>query len=144
MPLIHVYSPVGTFSDAARDALAEELTTTIRELERLPMAPYNKSTTWIYFHDVPPGHVYHGGKPGGTNVIALEINYFEGGLDEAAKRSLYQRYTQSIGKHAGIPEEARVPAYILLREMDPVNWGVFGATTKIEELRIARPDKDPI
>jgi phenylpyruvate tautomerase PptA (4-oxalocrotonate tautomerase family) len=144
MPLIHVHSPVGTFSDAARDALAEELTVTVRELEKLPMAQYNKSTTWVYFHDVPPSHVYHGGKPGGTNIIALEVNYFEGGLDEAAKRMLYQRFTQSIGKYGGMSGEARVPAYILLREMAPVNWGVFGATTKIEELRVPRPDEAPL
>ncbi len=84
MPSIHVHSPAGTFSDAARDALAEELTVIALESEKLPMTPFVKSTAWIYFHELPPGHVYHGGKPGGTKVVSLEVNSFKGGLDEAA------------------------------------------------------------
>lgn len=144
MPLIHVYSPAGTFSDAARDALGEELTVIVRELERLPMEPYNRSTTWIYFHEVPPGHVYHGGRPGGTEVIAVEVNFFEGGLDDDGKRALYQRYTERVGEHAGLPQGARVPVYIVLREVAPTDWGVFGRTTRIEELRVPRPGEAPI
>ncbi|WP_432825180.1 heme-binding protein [Dactylosporangium sp. CA-092794] len=55
MPLIYVNSPVGTFSDSARDALAEELTVIALESEKLPMAPFDKSTTWIDFHDMVGG-----------------------------------------------------------------------------------------
>ncbi len=88
MPLIHVSAPTGMFSNAARDLLAEELTVIALESEKLPMAPFDKSTTWIYFHELPPGLIYHGGKPGGTQVISVEINAFEGGLDQAAKLSL--------------------------------------------------------
>ena len=144
MPLIHVHSPAGTFSDAARDALAEELTVIARESEKLPLYPFGNSTTWIYFHEQPPGHVYHGGQPGGTRVISLEVNAFEGGLDEAAKCSLYARFTRAVRQRAGIAPEARAPVYIVLREIDPVNWGVFGGTTNIEELRVAHPEESPI
>jgi len=31
-----------------------------------------------------------------------------------------------------------------LREVDPQNWGVFGGTTRIEELRTPHPDLAPI
>ena len=144
MPLIHVHSPVGTFADAARDALAEELTVIALESEGLPMAPFDKSTTWIYFHDIPPERTYHGGKPGGTRVIAIEVNCFEGGLNEAAKRSLYARFTEAVRERAGIPQGARVPVYVVVREMKPENWGVFGGTTSIDELRHAHPNEAPI
>ena len=144
MPLIHLHSPIGTFSDAARDALAEELTVIALESENLPMTPFDKSTTWIYFHELPPGHVYHGGQPGGTRVISLEVNAFAGGLGEGAKRSLYGRFTQAIRQRARIAPDARAPVYIVLREIDPVNWGVFGGTTNIEELRVAHPEESPI
>lgn len=144
MPLIHVHSPARTFSDAARDALAEELTVIARESEELPLYPFDNSTTWIYFHEPPPGHVYHGGQPGGTRVVSLEINTFKEGLDEAAKRSLYARFTEAVRRHVGIAPEAHAPVYIVLREIDPVNWGVFGGTTSIEELRVAHPEESPI
>lgn len=144
MPLIHVNAPAGTFNDETRDALAEELTVIALESEKLPMEPFDKSTTWIYFHDLPSGKVYHGGKPGGTRVISLEVNAFRGGLDAEAKLSLYQRFTQAIARHTGIPAGARVPVYIVLREIEPLNWGVFGRTTRIENLRVPHPDWDPI
>lgn len=144
MPLIHVNSPAGTFTTGARDALAEDLTVIALECEKLPMEPFDKSTTWIYFHDLPPGHVYHGGQPGGTRVISLEINAFRGGLGEPAKLSLYERFTEAIRKHAGIAPGSRVPVYIVLREVEPLDWGVFGRTTRIEELRKPHPDEAPI
>jgi phenylpyruvate tautomerase PptA (4-oxalocrotonate tautomerase family) len=144
MPLIHVLAPSGTLSSAVRDSLAELLTVTALECEGLPMTPFDKSTTWNYFHEVPPALVYHGGLPGGTKVIAIEINAFEGGLDEPAKLVLYQRFTEIIRGHVGIASHARVPVYIVLREVKPVNWGVFGATTRIEELRVPHPGLAPI
>lgn len=144
MPLMYVNAPEGTFSDAARDSLAEHLTVIALESEKLPMAPFDKSTTWIYFNTFAPDHVYHGGQPGGTKVISLEINAFRGGLDEPAKISLYKRFTQAIRKHAGIPDDVRAPVYIVLREVEPPNWGVFGGTTRIEELRTPHPDLAPI
>ena len=144
MPLIHIHSRAGTFSDAVRDALAEELTIIALESENLPVTPFDKSTTWIYFHELPPGYVYHGGQPGGTRVISLEVNAFKGGLDESAKRSLYARFTAATRRHAGIAPEARAPVYIVLREIDPINWGVFGGTTSIVELRVAHPEENPI
>ena len=77
-------------------------------------------------------------------MISLEINAFRGGLDDAAKLSLYMRFTEAIRERANIPNDARVPVYIVLREVDPENWGVFGSTTSIEELRTPHPDLPPI
>ena len=144
MPLIHVHCPVGTFSDAAREALAEELTIIALKSEILPMSPVDNSPTWPHPHDRPQGNIYGGGQPGGTRVISLEVNAFEGGLDEAAKRSLYARFTQAIRRRAGIAPDARAPVYVVLREIDPVDWGVFGGTTSIEQLRVAHPEESPI
>lgn len=144
MPLIYVTSPRGTFADAARDALAEELTVIALNAEKLPTTAFDKSTTWIYFYETPASHVYHGGESGGTRVVSVEVNCFEGGLTDDAKRELYERFTATISTHAGFPATGRAPVYILVREMDPVNWGVFGGRTSIDELRIAHPDEAPI
>lgn len=124
--------------------LAEALTVIALESEELPMEPFDKSTTWIYFGEYPPDRVYHGGRPGGTRVISLEINAFSGGLNRQAKLSIYKRFTEAIREHAGIATDARVPVYIVLREVDPENWGVFGGTTTIDALRTPHPDIPPI
>lgn len=144
MPLIHVYSPVGTFSAAERDHLAEELTAIALEVENLPMTPFDKSAVWIYFHEIPGSAVYHGGKPGGTRVIAVDVNAFEGGHDDNAKRLLYQRFTEAIRKHTGFAVGARVPVYVLLRQVQDTNWGVFGRTTTIHEVRTPHPNEPAI
>lgn len=45
MPLIHIHSPASTFADDDHEALADELTLVALESERLPMEPFDKSTT---------------------------------------------------------------------------------------------------
>lgn len=62
MPLIYVNYPSGALSPAVRDALAEELTDVALDCEKLPASPFVKSTTWVYFNELPPEQVYHGGQ----------------------------------------------------------------------------------
>ena len=89
----------------------------------------------MFFVEVPGTHVYHGGLPGGRAVFSLESKVFEGGLDAAAKRLLFQRYTAAIRKHAAMPDEEIAPVYVIVREVRPEDWGVFGATIGLDDLR---------
>ena len=70
MPLIYVNCPENTFSGAAKDALAEELTSLALAIELLPDTPFVRSTVWIYIREYPVAAVYHGGKPAGTRSLA--------------------------------------------------------------------------
>jgi phenylpyruvate tautomerase PptA (4-oxalocrotonate tautomerase family) len=144
MPLIYVNAPAGTFTDAARDALADALTTIGLESEKLPQHPYDRSTCWIYFRDYPPDQVYHGGRPGGTKVISLEVNSFAGLPTPEGKRFLYEHATEAIRRHAGLSSEALVPVYIVVREVETINWGVFGGTITTDDVRTPHPDLSPI
>ena len=144
MPLIYLNTPEAIFTANARDALAEELTMIALESEQLPTTPYVKSTTWIYVKEYAPTHVYHGGKSGGTGVISLEVNAFEGGLDAQKKESLITRFTAAIKKHAGIADGALVPVYIILRDVSTLNWGVFGDTIQLDDLRNPPADAEPV
>jgi phenylpyruvate tautomerase PptA (4-oxalocrotonate tautomerase family) len=143
MPLIYVNAPAGTFSNEARDALAEELTSIGMGAEQIPQTPFARSTTWIYFRELDAAHVYHGGATAGTKVISLELNSFIGGIDDAAKLTLYDRATDAIRRHAGLPADARAPVYIVMRDVDPPNWGVFGGTTDLAAMRTPTPDLAP-
>ncbi|MGF7149782.1 phenylpyruvate tautomerase PptA (4-oxalocrotonate tautomerase family) [Sphingomonas zeicaulis] len=144
MPLIFVNAPVGTFTDAARDALAEEFTTIGLQSEELPQHPFDRSTCWIYFRDYPADRIYHGGKPGGTKLISLEVNSFAGLPTTRGKLSLYKGFTEAIRKHAGIAHGERVPVYVVVREVETRDWGVFGETITIDEVRTPHPDTPAI
>lgn len=144
MPLIHVTLPAGLLSDDARNALAEELTAIGLDCEGLTATPFVRSTAWVYFIEAPATHVYHGGRPGGRGVITVESNVFEGGLDVAAKRALFARYTAAVRRHARIPDGEVAPVYVIVREVRPEDWGVFSATTTLDDLRHPAPDAEPI
>jgi phenylpyruvate tautomerase PptA (4-oxalocrotonate tautomerase family) len=134
MPLIYVRCPDATFSAAAKDALAEELTSLALAAERLPATPFVRSTVWIYFHEYPAATVYHGGKSAGAKVISLEVNAFQGGHDAASKQLLIQQFTEAIRRQAGIAPDELVPVYILFRDVPASDWGVFGATITLHDL----------
>jgi phenylpyruvate tautomerase PptA (4-oxalocrotonate tautomerase family) len=144
MPKIFINYPEGTFSEHALDALAEEITTTGLECEKLPDTPYVRSNIWVYAKEYPAERVYHGGKPGGTKVISVEVNVVGGALDADSRIELIARFTQIIGRHAGIPPQARVPVYIVIRDVPPQSWGMFGKPITLESLRNPPPDAKPV
>jgi phenylpyruvate tautomerase PptA (4-oxalocrotonate tautomerase family) len=139
MPLIYVNSPEGTFSEPARDALAKELTSIGLQSENLPQHPFDRSTCWIYFRDYPENKVYRGGIPGGTKVISLEVNSFAGLPTTEGKLFLYERFTDAIRRHAGIPDGERAPVYVLVREVETRDWGVFGRTLTVDDVKTPHP-----
>jgi phenylpyruvate tautomerase PptA (4-oxalocrotonate tautomerase family) len=144
MPKIFMSYPTGTFSESALAALAEEITTTGLECEKLPDTLYVRSNIWFYANEYAAGRVYHGGKPGGTRVISLEVNVVEGALDADSRKELIARFTQLVGKHAGIPTQERIPVYIVIRDVPPPSWGMFGKPITLESLRNPPADAKPV
>ncbi|MBO1329337.1 tautomerase family protein [Acetobacter suratthaniensis] len=144
MPLIYINAPVGTFEPAKRDDLADTLTTIALDAESLPNTPFVRSTTWIYFRDYDDGTVYHGGKPSGRKVISIEVNAFQGGLDVMAKKKLISGFTGAIAKALGLKQADLVPVYIVLRDVPTIDWGVFGKTITLDDLRNPAADAAPI
>ncbi len=134
MPLIHLNCPEGTFSAEAKDALAQDITREGLAAERLPDTPFVRSTAWIYMTEYPAGAVYHGGKPGGTKIISLEVNVAEGALDEKAKFALIASITAAVRKHAGLAPDALAPVYVIIREVQGSSWGFFGKPGSLDDL----------
>jgi phenylpyruvate tautomerase PptA (4-oxalocrotonate tautomerase family) len=114
--------------------MAEELTTLALQVERLPDTASVRSTCWLYMHEYPVASVYHGGVPSVSNVISLEVNVFEGGLDNMAKQLLIKHFTACIQKHAQIRPDGFAPVYIIIRDVPETNWGVFGTTITLKDL----------
>ena len=144
MPKVFINYPEGTFSAQALDALAEEITTIGLECEKLPDTPYVRSNIWIYGREYAAENVYHGGKSRGTKVISLEVNCVAGALGADSRNELIARFTKAVGKYAGIPAQERVPVYIVIRDVPPPNWGMFGKPITLEGLRNPPADAKPV
>jgi phenylpyruvate tautomerase PptA (4-oxalocrotonate tautomerase family) len=144
MPLIYLHCPAETFTAAAKNDMAAELTTLALQVEGLPDTPFVRSTCWIYLHEYAATNVYHGGKPSTTKVISLEVNVFERGLDSVAKLLLIERFTACIRNHAGMALDERAPVYILIRDVPETDWGVFGKTISLKDLHQPPIDAKPI
>jgi phenylpyruvate tautomerase PptA (4-oxalocrotonate tautomerase family) len=144
MPKIYINCPEGTFTTKAKELLAEELTSLAIELERLPDTLYVRSTVWIHLNEYPAGNVFHGGKPGGTKVISMEVNAFNGALDTATKGVLIEKFTALIGKHAGTPDGELIPVYIAIRNVHEDDWGIFGKRIRLQDIYNPPADRKPI
>ena len=53
MPMIDVYATAGTFAD--RHRLAQDLATTLMEIEKVPNIPMFRQNTAGFVHDLPDG-----------------------------------------------------------------------------------------
>lgn len=144
MPVIHLTTPAGTFTNERRDELAEQLTTIVLTREGLPLIDFVRSTAWIYMHELSPAHVYHGGQSDGSPVTTVEVNAFDGGLDDTAKQGIINDFTDAITRAAEFPDSRSAPIYVIFRDIRPTDWGVFGTTITLNALHHPSPDAPPI
>ena len=134
MPLIYINYPEGTFMSEALDALARQVSKDGGDLEKLADDPFVRSTTWVYANEYKTTRVYHGGKPGGTNVVTVEINALQGGFDAATKAELIKRTTEAVAKAAGLKDDI-LPIYVVLRDVPEQNWGFNGKPLSFDQLK---------
>ncbi len=134
MPLIKMHFPKGTFTPEALDTLAAQVSKDGGDLEKLADDPFVRSTTWVYALEYDPAKVYHGGKPGGTKVITVELSALQGGFDAATKAELIKRVTDAVAKAAGLTDYI-LPIYVLLHDVPPQSWGFSGKPLSFEQLQ---------
>ena len=134
MPLINIHFPQGTFTPQALDTLAAQISKDGGDLEKLADDPFVRSTTWVYALAYDPAQVYHGGKPGGTKVITVELSALQGGFEAATKAELIRRVTAAVAKAAGLTGDI-LPIYVLLHDVPPQSWGFSGKPLSFEQLQ---------
>ena len=169
MPLIFINSPEGTFTPAALDTLAAQISKDGGDLEGLAHDAFVRSTTWVYAQEYDPTKVYHGGKPGGIRVITVELSTLQGGLAKPTKDTLIKRVTDAVARAAGLAsvtdtvanatglggvadaigkaagvEEKILPIYVLLHEVPPQSWGFSGEPLSFELLTKPAADAKPL
>jgi phenylpyruvate tautomerase PptA (4-oxalocrotonate tautomerase family) len=137
MPLIDLTCPAGTFTDEARTALANDLTTALLRAERAPDTEFFRSITWAYVHELPEGMVLVGGQPVTQPMFRVEATVPQGALSERRKAEFVSEATRAVLDAAGLGESDGLRVWVLVYEVPEGNWGAAGDVVHFEQLRRA-------
>lgn len=137
MPTMDLTYPAGALTADARDALTEELTTTLLRAEGAPNTEFFRNVTWLFLHELPSAHVISAGAPAPAPLFRLEVTTPQGALSDRRRKQLVAEATTAIREAAGIPEEEALRVWVLCREIDEGSWGAAGHVVQFEQLKAA-------
>jgi phenylpyruvate tautomerase PptA (4-oxalocrotonate tautomerase family) len=106
MPLITVQHPPEALNQAKKDALAEELTKVILEIEGGADTPEGRYIAWVRFQPIERSDWYLGGVNDSTFEAKagrwlIELNVPEGSMDQERKSESHRAITTAILKATG-------------------------------------------
>ena len=137
MPIMDVTYPQGALTDEARDALVEDLTTTLLRAERAPDTEFFRNVTWVYLHELPPHAVRANGRPVPAPTFRVDVTTPEGALSDRRREELVGEATRVVREHAGIAEEEALRVWVLCHEVAEGSWGAGGTVVQFQKLRAA-------
>ena len=136
MPMIDVYSNVGTFAD--KRALATRLAATLMEIEQVPDIPMFRNNTAAFVHELPGGAIAN--VEGAGNYVRVQVLTNAGALDRDKQLAVVERFTAIVAEAAGDASLAE-RTWVLLTEAVPGGWGLSGhANTNAELVAAARAE----
>ncbi|WP_066902578.1 tautomerase family protein [Millisia brevis] len=137
MPLIDAYVPAGTLSEEAAAQLLDDLATTLLRWEGAPDTDFFREITWVYLHEVEPGRVAVGGRPGGAPRFRINVTVPAGALSDRRKAGLVGDVHQLVAAAAGIDPQGERAAHIwtLVNEVPEGNWGAGGQVIRFADLK---------
>ena len=129
MPMIDVYSNVGTFAD--KRALATRLAATLMEIEQVPDIPMFRNNTAAFVHELPGGAIAN--VEGAGNYVRVQVLTNAGALDRDKQLAVVERFSAIVAEAAGDASLAE-RTWVLLTEAVPGGWGLSGHANTNEEL----------
>jgi phenylpyruvate tautomerase PptA (4-oxalocrotonate tautomerase family) len=121
MPMIDVYATARTFPDTK--ALAQQLATTVMEVEQVPVIPMFRENTAAFVHELPAAS--HSTVAGDSEHVRVQVLTNAGALDRDKQIALVARLTAVVAAAAGDPSLAQ-RTWVLLTEAAPGGWGLWG------------------
>jgi phenylpyruvate tautomerase PptA (4-oxalocrotonate tautomerase family) len=134
VPLIDLTYPAGTFTDEARTALAEELTTVLLRAERAPDTEFFRNIAWVHVHELPDGCMLAAGRPLTDATFRVQVTIPQGALSPRRKQELVAEATRVVCEAAGIDPAESVRVWVLINEVPDGNWGAAGQVITFEQL----------
>lgn len=144
VPIIYLSYTEGAFTRDALDEIAVQLTQDATELEKLAPNDWVRSTTLIYTQAYPQHQVYHGGKPGGSKFITLDVKCHPRRVQRQHKDGDYQTYDRSHCKYGDLPKGEPRRVYVIIRDVAEANLGSDGKSVDLEVLRDPPAGLEPL
>ena len=129
MPMIDVYSQVGTFAD--KHALAQTLAATLKEIEGVPDIPMFRSNTAAFVHELPDGAISN--VDGNGDYVRVQVLTNAGALDRDKQLAVVERFTRLVAE-AAADDSIAGRTWVLLTEAVPGGWGLGGHANTNDEL----------
>jgi phenylpyruvate tautomerase PptA (4-oxalocrotonate tautomerase family) len=127
--MIDVYATAGTFAD--RHRLAQDLATTLMEIEKVPNIPMFRQNTAGFVHELADGSLSNVDGEGG--YVRVQVLTNAGALDRDQQLAVVSRFTELVAAAAGDPSLTE-RTWVLLTEAVPGGWGLSGHANTNDEL----------
>ncbi len=134
MPMIDVYTKVGTFGDPHQ--LAADLARTLMTIEGVPNIPMFRQNTAGFVHEMDAGTISN--VDGDSDYVRVQVLTNAGALNREKQLAVVSQFTGLVVSAASDPSLSE-RTWVLLTEAIEGGWGLAGhANTNDELVRAAR------
>lgn len=136
MPMIDVYSAVGTFSD--KHKLAQDLALAVMRWEKVPPINLFKNNTAAFVHELPAEAISNAA--GESNYVRVQVLTPVGVLDREKQLGVVRELTDIVAAAASDPALSS-RTWVLITESPEGGWGISGhANTGADIVAAARSE----
>jgi len=136
MPMIDVYSAVGTFSD--KHKLAQDLALAVMRWEKVPPINLFKNNTAAFVHELPAEAISNAA--GESNYVRIQVLTPVGVLDREKQLGVVRELTDIVAAAASDPALSS-RTWVLITESPEGGWGISGhANTGADIVAAARSE----
>ena len=121
MPMIDVYSAVGTFAD--KHALARDLAAAVMRWEKVPELPLFRKNTAAFVHDLPADSISN--VDGDRSYVRVQVLTPAGVLDREKQLGVVRELTDIVAAAAG-DSTLTERTWVLMTESPEGGWGIDG------------------
>lgn len=136
MPLIQLLLPTQSFSASQKQQFAKQATDILLQLEGMQNHPTAQNLSWVEFTEFAPENFFMAGHSVDKPHYRIEVQVFQGTLNDAKKAELTRQLTELILKlentDFNLLNAARV--WVMIKEIPDGNWGGAGKIYKIKDL----------
>ena len=136
MPMIDIYSTVGTFVDPRK--LAADAAAVAKGVEQVPDIPMFRQNTAAFVHEMVAGAISNVDGDGG--YVRVQVLTNAGALDRAKQIAVVRQLTDLVAAAAG-DESLKQRTWVLLTEAAEGGWGLWGHAHKNQEIVAAARDE---
>src|SRR5579872_644563 len=129
MPMIDIYTAVGTFTDVEK--LATDAAALVKSVEQVPDIPMFRKNTAAFVHEMPRSAISN--VDGDSNYVRVQVLTNAGALGRDKQIALVGQMTDLIAIAANDPG-LKTRTWVLLTEAAPGGWGLWGHAHTNEEL----------